>query len=293
MAKTRYASLLDDLKGFNNDQLEDITRHNTPLSSLFTPANNHHDEKKAAKLLGYVEKANYDAIEKMLDKNPLLMFIQVKNVDNKNISPLQKAFELYDTYTWKMLYEKIQNKPELVEKFTEQAHQQKEHINLKPLFDAYAVYDAQAQLWLKDKITDTQIDADWIQLGKKQRELLPTHMLREFCREGESWDKISAFDANKMPVPKGGRIYNYSSGGYMNLDDSEFSSGFGSSFSLYREACALAVCVAAMAGRVAALGCGRRDSATFSRLCEVRTDDLAKQIKLLDQSLEQGPTYKK
>ena len=314
VAKTRDASLLEDLERFNNDQLEmiidtskkiikfrndenkklnsinmpSLTKLSTPLSSLFTPANNHHDEKKAAKLLGYVKKADYVAIEKMLNKNPTLMFIQVKDVDNKNISPLQKAFELYDTYSWKMLYEKIKDQPELVEKFTGQAHQQKEHINLKPLFDAYAAYDAQVQLWFKNKISDTQIDADWIQLGKKQRELLPTHMLREFCREGDSWNKTSAFDANQMPAPKGGRIYNYSSGGYMNLDDNEFSSGFGVAFSLggLRGACR------GGARTLARLGANDA-SATFSRLCEVRTDDLAKQINMLDQSLQQSPTYKK
>ena len=67
--------------------------------NLFTPEN----VEMAAKLLQYVKKANYSAIEKEIEKKPQLMFIQVKDVDSENISPLQFAFKVYDSYTWKML----------------------------------------------------------------------------------------------------------------------------------------------------------------------------------------------
>lgn len=85
----------------------------------------------------------------------------------------------------------------------------------------------------------------------------------------------------------------------MSLDDSKFSSGFGSHFALAR---------GSEYGQVAAVRCWGQggailpkqtaqhasfDAETFNRLYEVRKADLSKQINLLDQSLHQSLTYKK
>lgn len=259
----------------------------TILFFLLIPLTNAQQDDQSKILMRHVINADYNEIEKAWNKNLELMFLPVIRADGiTDISPLQKSFELYDTYTWKGFYEKIKDQPELVDRFFEQADQQKNHINLQPLFDAYEAYRVQYYKWLDSEITDRDLENEWINLGKLQRELLPLHMLREFCREGDTWSSQSRFDT-KLPPPNGGSIYNYSTSKTIDLDSSDFHSGFGSSFSIVR---GVASTYAAGGQRDGWEGPWGHpwlfDPMIFSRLFEIRIADLVTHLSLRDQQLQ-------
>lgn len=170
----------------------------------------------AEELMTHVIKANFDEMAKYWDENIELMFQAVSIADSdgnmKEMSPLQKAFELNDSYTWLLFLNKIASQIELLVRFYDQEAQLKQHIDLEPLFAAYEKGDELHKLWAKKQIADEELHDAWIDLGKKQRQLLPMHMLREFCRPSNyycDWSPQSNFklDWRYSPAPKGGAIF--------------------------------------------------------------------------------------
>lgn len=249
------------------------------------------DKEKAATLLAHVDHADYIDIERMWKENPQLMFVKVKDKDGNTTTPYQRALFNLDTYTWKPFEKWIQeNRPELVREYQKQKEEQTEHFNLQPASDAYKTYDIQTQKWINDKISNKEIDKEWLKLGNVLKKTLPRHMLREFCRENDSsWTKTSTFDADALPAPEGGRIYDWSTRAYINLDSVEFDTNFGSSYSLLR----------GRGGRAAAvggdgLGWGACwilfDAGVFRQLYEIRTSDLTNSMSLDHREAMRAPT---
>ncbi|OGT56721.1 MAG: hypothetical protein A3F43_01985 [Gammaproteobacteria bacterium RIFCSPHIGHO2_12_FULL_42_10] len=255
------------------------------------------EKKLAAQLLAYVDKSEYDNIEKMWKLKPDLMFVEIKDKDGVLTTPLKRALYKIDTWTWKPFYEWIQenkqNQPYLADlelKFLQQNDAQKKHVDLnylQPLSDEYAVYDTQVQKWYRNEITDAEIDREWKKLFEKQCEILPFHMIREMCREGNGlWSPESRFDAKT--APKGGRVYDYTVGSYIKLDSDEFLSRFGSSLGFVRGGAVSGAWMWAPA-----FGAGSaRDADSIRQLCKVRTSDLAS-IPTLAQTEEKISTLRK
>lgn len=226
------------------------------------------DSENAAQLFAHVDHADYDDIARMWKENPQLMFIEVKDKDGNISTPYKRALFNLDTYTWKPFEKWIrENRPELEREYQRQKEEQKEHINLQPVFDAYETYDTQ----INGTISDKEAAKQWLILGKELKKTLPRHMLREFCRDNKySWDKTSTFDVDTLPAPIGGRILLWLTGTYINLDSAEFDAGFGSSFSIYR-GWGVGGAGIPTRGRIATL-----DADTFRQLYKIRTLDLAK-----------------
>ena len=167
------------------------------MNKLFQPAS------EVAKLLHFVQEADYDAAKKIVEANPELMFkyVSYKKTDDtyETISPLKFAFKVLDAYMWKMCYEKIKNTP-LLKHFIQQLDEQRDHINLNPLYAEYIKYDDLAKFHRRYSqgsfVFDYRklIDNGWFNVGKIQRNVLPLHMLKEFLHSGNSWNNQSKFD---------------------------------------------------------------------------------------------------
>jgi len=163
---------------------------------------------ESVKLLHCVKEANYIKAKELIKNNPQIMF-QEASIDShsETISPLKLAFKLLDTYMWKKIFmDQIKNNPDMMESFNKQIHEQKEHVNLEPFFTAYDEYDALNTIHLKD-FQDEKVNYDlqkaWLNIGKAQREreILPRHMLKEFCRSPYAWSKTSSFDVEEFLFP--------------------------------------------------------------------------------------------
>lgn len=151
------------------------------------------------KLLEFVDGANYAEAKALVTKNSNLMFLHVSYKNNKNeydknnenryeiISPLKLAFKLFDTYMWTIFKEAIQNNPQHLEQFKIQAHEQKEFLDLQLLFDAYQKYKDMYRNWTQTKVALARVNETLGELGKKQIEILPWHMIKEMCRYGEHY----------------------------------------------------------------------------------------------------------
>ncbi|GAN31425.1 hypothetical protein [Legionella pneumophila] len=139
--------------------------------------------------------ADYEKIEAIFQINPSLMFVgsKVKDINGKSIetTPLQYSIYALDSYTWKICQSIcLKNKnthPEFLTWFNE--HHIEDTINLEPLFEAYRNY---VDKWEKTA-TDFDINQDqtnfdqdlldaWFNVGLKQRDYLPRHLLREMCQ---------------------------------------------------------------------------------------------------------------
>lgn len=244
---------------------------------------------KAAKLLHFVKISDYAKAAAMVDADPALIFqpIMVKNQDGtfSTTTPLRLAFELLDTYMWKMFLKKIKNNTGLVNCFLKQAHEQTEHINLEPLFVAYKAYKAHLKRWLAYEITDDQLRLAWLDIGKMQRNLLPRHILKEFCRisDPSKWSADANFDVDSDPCPTRCDIYN-SIFLIENVPLLPFvpNEGLGYDFTLARGRLSFAV------GRRTTIGISwESDVAAFHRLYEIRNNDFVKQISQLEPALQQ------
>ena len=167
-----------------------------------------------------------------------------------------------------------------------QAHAQKEHVNLEPLFAAYKTYNEKCNLWKQSKISNEAFDEAWLTLGKHQREVLPRHMLKEFCRKGNSWNAESKFDVNIDPRPVGADIYNYNTGRNESILPLPRNLGIGFNFSLVRGARSQRACAQTARGQGAhaARALARHDWATFDHLFKVRTKDLSRLQRLTANS---------
>ncbi|HSW71209.1 MAG TPA: hypothetical protein VLH77_04445, partial [Gammaproteobacteria bacterium] len=212
-----------------------------------------------------------------------------------SISPLTYSFKVYDTYMWKTVFlariEKIEDKEkkeQYLKKFYEQMQKQEEeqteekpaHNDLRPLFEAYAEFERQYQRWaINREISNQDLDNAWYNLGKKQKEFLPVHMLKEFSREGNNrWTPSTSFNVDQMPRPSN-QIYNN-----LILSDADW----GVSFTLIRSWLKEAIVAAGSWLRARRfMGAGAAvsyDSAAFLRLFEVRRKDFTTQLSLMSQN---------
>jgi hypothetical protein len=253
-----------------------LFRVSTKFYSLFQV------KRHAQRLLRLVEKADYDKVARMIYRNPLLMFEQLGS-----ISPLKYAFNVYDTYMWRLFEVKIKARyPQMLVNFNKELRAQTEHIDLEPLFQAYEKYEAQWNRWDRKEITREELDKEWLTLGQAQRAFLPTHMLREFCREGNTWRPESRF--NDPTPPSGAQIYNDTTGHYVILVPHPPLGGLGVDFSLIR--CVHSSSTSIGRGLPMPLAEASRnryvayDFRTFRRLYEARIEDLVARKSQLDQS---------
>ena len=240
---------------------------------------------KSAKLLDFVTEANYTEAEKIVAVDPLLMFqsVLLKYSDGKSesISPLKFAFKVYDTYMWEMFLGKIQKNSESMKCFLRQAEEQTEHVSLAPLF---AEYDEYIKLIDPPGNSMTALQGIMLKIGKMQKEVLPFHMLKEFCREGVYWRNDSKFDVRKMQRPGLCYIFNKSINSYIDL--LSFIPTLGVTFTLAR-ATELGV-IAIKSQSLLAKQSITLDLETLRHLFEVRVNDLDKQVSLLEEQVVQA-----
>lgn len=158
---------------------------------------------KIKKLLKDVVYANYDRVEKLIKQHPAWMFAHVsEDEDKKFISPLKYAIKVSDAYMLDLFRENIEMNPSFLLLFQQQSSQQKERINLEPFFAEYQHYQNQRELWLKNKISDDELEVAWLQVGIKQRDLLPGHMWKCFF-QATSWNPQNSFKLDKSTRPVG------------------------------------------------------------------------------------------
>jgi len=196
------------------------------------------------RLLKATEYADYEQVEQMIAYNSSLMFESVNYVfrdgSSERISPLKCAFKLYDTYMWKIFYEKIEKEadPKLrqqyIRQMLEQANTRTKNImiGLQP-FLAYKKNVKQFQLGFDKEIIPKKLEKKWFKLGTAQKKMLPVHMLKEFSREGDTWSADSNFDVNVTPRPTSCCTYDYITGDRKSLSSTLSDLGCGS-FSLVR-----------------------------------------------------------
>ena len=275
IAKDRIASYLDKKELASIIQVSQTT-HRMFQRSL--------QAVKAAKLLNLVSEAEYAKAEEMINADSLLMFqpVSYKKAEGNNaiISPLKFAFMVYDTYMWKMFYEKIKNNTEYVDRFTQQAHEQKEHINLERFFAAYETLE---------KKFDAEEDTDkaWLNVGLMQREILPRHMLKESCREDNGWSPVAEFNVD-LGYPTNSDIYIFKRSCKEAVVPFRPKLGLGFNFSLIRGESIPPINAMGVAPHAGMLGevviemqdNWRHDWETFSHLYAVRISD---HFKLLSQ----------
>lgn len=172
---------------------------------------------------------------------------------------------------------------ELFNRFLKEVHEQKDHINLEPLFAQCKTYVDQYNLW--GQISNDAIAQAWLNVGRKQWEVLPCHMLKEFCRHSNSWNPKSKFDVDSDPCPTDIDIC------YKDLDESKVANRrLGVDFSLIRGWHTNYFYNKDQAYALARWWCWtykavEYDLEVLSRLHEVRTNDLKKLRSQLERSL--------
>ncbi len=253
----------------------------------FTKLNN---QEAARRLLMLIKQADWNAIEKIINAHPTLMFERVQSTiteQSERISPVQYAFFLYDTYTWKILLQKIQNNAELIDLFLQQEEQQKNHIDLSPFFAAYADYRKKYAAWLENKITKEDVQQAWLTIGIMQGQFLPVHMLKEFCRADKLWRPYAPFhaDLNTRPIPN--IIYDYHRGQIFSLCPITTTSRLGKDFTLGRGSRMCCTWRKGTRKRAAAQERIREDCKIFEKLYQVRSNELTEQISQLTLSRQQ------
>ena len=158
-----------------------------------------------------MEESNYDKARYIATAKPQLMFQHVNfmhmNGQGEIISPLKCAFKLIDTYMWKTIFfEIIKNDANLVALFQQQAIEQKEHISKESISKAYSKLIDLPHYQFRADMNYKPIHEAWHELTKAQN-LLPPHMLKELCREGNSWNSQSTFSIDELPPPLKSKIY--------------------------------------------------------------------------------------
>jgi len=194
------------------------------------------DEQIAMKLFYFIKHAEWESIEKHISDHPGSMFTKI-TVENKTFSPLQFALEIGDIYTIQYFYKNTLNendtgfKEQLIE-LKNQLDEVQSAIQIESLYHAYEKFKKCYRKWEqsfreeKNKIpsfgkydflshdeqekTSTilqhaMLEADGelylavIDLGMAQRQFLPAHFLKEFCRMNTRWDIYSTFDCPYPP----------------------------------------------------------------------------------------------
>lgn len=220
-----------------------------------------HKISEAGKLLRATEYADYDQVEHLIANDPSLQFEPVsfkfRDGHEERISPLSYAFKFYDTYMWKTVFlktieelEDAVKREKYLKKFYEQMQAQaiKGQTTLVDLTNAYETLQRQTEALLQTEMSDQDIqnfDTEWYAFGKRQKELLPIHMLKEFLRkESQTWNLGFSFDVEDMPRPSIFKLDDYTNSnlqmfGVRELDNNSLPNflcdpNWGVSFSLVR-----------------------------------------------------------
>lgn len=165
--------------------------------------------KNPEKVMQWVLDADYLNLKDSWESAPEMMMepVLIRTPDGvKSMSPLQKAFELYDTYTWMEFYETIRRNQDLQERYIEQLSQQQTFLSLDKLFQAY---DQLFERLEKDDPNPYfmlgrtgEIGMYLNALANAQKTELPMHMIREFFRQDEkNWQEASEFDVKSFSPP--------------------------------------------------------------------------------------------
>ena len=250
------------------------------------------------RLLGYVKQADWQSMDEMtkerdyrghardmwqLMSNPIEHML----VDGKTevITPLKYAAKIKDTYSRNQLLTYVPEEKQPL--FLQHIQEQKEFIDLGPLFQVYTEFNTLYQRWSENYPRRTDVgygevfDRCWARHGQRMREVFnyARHFIKEMCRHGSDvWDKDAKFDSPLPPVD----CYVFDLLQYDYVSIAAVAADFGVAFSLTR---------GTRTSRAGTRCTDRggdwgwevlRDLAAFRRLLEVRTEDLVKQISLLD-----------
>lgn len=161
----------------------------------------------ALKILQLINDADWPRIQTMAERNSAMLFSTVKLRPNFQLSPLQLALALYDSYSWQMFFDIIEDNQEHIRLFILQALQQTRHITLEPLFKEYENYIIVGSASDSDESETKLLDDAWALVAAKQRQYIPSHMWKEICREGDNWKSYSTFDSKRFPHPHLTRIH--------------------------------------------------------------------------------------
>ncbi len=145
-------------------------------------------------------------------------------------TPLKYAFEKYDTYTWKMVRERVKYNPTLMALFVHQLDEQRTHIDLKGYVNSVNTYNShinfkeisprhhnkilcpQEMALISDyHAFDRNFENACKNLRKTQCEALPAHMMREFarCYKADTWNVTAEFNTELDTPPLENEIYDY------------------------------------------------------------------------------------
>lgn len=167
---------------------------------------------EVARLSQAVLEADYITAERLVKKNPNLIFQKIKvsyslnnNTDSRisskkhtkflgkvsqflktapageqqvkeeylgYLSPLELSFKLLDTPMWQLFELAISHNPIFVKNFNERLSTFDDYINLDDFFTGYNKYNQAAQAFLNDQINKQQMDQAWKELGGTQKEFL-------------------------------------------------------------------------------------------------------------------------
>lgn len=193
----------------------------------------------AAKLLRATINADWDMAEKLVQTHPELLLQRVlctfPDGRSENISPLEHAVNELNTDMWRMFEDTIRKlSPQYLPDFYMQLqqHSRKIHDDLKIVFDAYEHCRDQSVRWKQGTLSDDEIDAEILNLGKVMRQYLPIHMLKEFCRKGDAWHPKSGFNDTQRPVIE--KVFNVDGGGDIALLPFRPVAGLGYNYMLAR-----------------------------------------------------------
>lgn len=159
---------------------------------------------KTQQLLSFIKDTNHVAAKAMLARDPLLMFQCAPLFKNTyglsgTTTPLKFVTYLLDAGMLKIFRERIESNPVNAREFLKQVREQRNQgcIDLRPFFAAYQDYYDKYSVW---HLSSEQASA-WRNIGRNQFEVLPRHMLKDFCSSGKNpgTDKTS-FELVPCPV---------------------------------------------------------------------------------------------
>lgn len=260
-----------------------MANNRTKLTSLAHKNMLFQEPSETMKLLHFVQEANYSEAHKKIKFNPQLMFNYVtyknSNGTTESITPLKQAFKSLDTFMWLMFYEKVVNNEQYLAAFTQQLSEQKTHISIQALLDEYRIYNDDYNNWLQRKLSDKEIDAAWLMVGKKQRELFSesSHFLKEFCRKTDTWNiNFTPMDTH----PNTSEVHHYETGEDESVCPFVPNVGLGFDYGIVRGD-------GGRAARRASMGVGsdaKFDSLMLEHLYEQKMDDISKLRAQLEPS---------
>lgn len=158
------------------------------------------EERQASVLLGHVIHSDWKKVETILSKCPQLIFVKV----NATISPLRWAIKEYNVHMQKLFLRYLDS--QLIDKFLQQAQEQKEFFDLAPMLDVYESYLEKYKQWQQGSISTTDLQNCWVTVvAPAQLRLLPMHIYRLMHTDGGSqsrlaWSADAKFDEQTPPT---------------------------------------------------------------------------------------------